>query len=54
MDGLTVAWIGVRIPYGNGRGVVEAVGGVPARDGDASHAGCIVEISDGAHGSRNG
>lgn len=51
---LAAACIGIGISHGNGRGVVEDVGGISARYRDAGHAGGIVEIGDGAKSSWNG
>lgn len=51
MYGLAVACVGVGVRHGDCRGVIENVGGIPARYGDAGHAGGVVEISNGAKGN---
>lgn len=49
-----VACIGIRVPQGDDRGIVENVGGIPATYGNAGHAGSVVKIGDGTNGNWNG
>lgn len=54
MYGLTVVHVGIGVPQGDGRGVVEDVRGVSAWCRDASHTCGVIEIGDGAKGDWNG